>query len=61
MTIRDYEILRFRLDDILTNSYDKVIMYKRLGNMMHDLLILFKSDKHAQDFHLEIIDRLVHA
>ncbi len=60
MTIRDYEILRIRLDDILSNSYDKTIMYERLGHMMHDLLTVFKDDKHAHDLHLEIIDRLVH-
>ena len=61
MTIRDYEILRIRLDDILFNSYDKKVMFKRLSHMMSDLLKLFKGDKHASDLHLEIIDRLVHA
>lgn len=61
MTIRDYEILRIRLDDILSNSYDKIIMYKRLGHMIRDLLTVFEGDQHAHDLHLEIIDRLVHA
>lgn len=61
MTIRDYEILRIRLDDILFNSYDKKVMFKRLSHMMSDLLTLFKGDKHAHDLHLEIFDRLVNA
>ncbi len=59
MTIKQYEIVRNRLDGILGSKSRADLKVKRLQQLVKDLFNLFHNCRFAIDLHIEIMDHIV--
>lgn len=61
MTIIQYETVRNRLDGILGSKSEKRLKYKRLSQVLADLMTRFDEhdNRFVKDLYLEIVEEMV--